>query len=740
MERGVRQGCLLSTLRLKLALLKLIHDSQDITGIIIGRNFCTPNSPSLGFSGCWTRGVQHAARKRSAVVTAPQPYEELYPVLLQSAAESVARLILSLPYINDYFWDISLTPKAAVVGGLTSINSNNRLQSEDGVVCGGGFLYADSVSAADNCRLLAVDGRHDGNCSHRQLSVVAVDYSSPEQSAPSSGPGGFSEGMINEQAMSFTTTDLNIVEMTEIEYTQLQQILYSHMEAQSSEGEIETKLNSSYHTSSSSSTLPQYQSTNITNPTNLSSSSSGVQNVHPVICQAPEASSSQSLGHSDFQELKMMMLSESNLPLSSGNQTEKTPVESGKEPSGYDSMRLRYATDTCGTNKENENLVPVSEARSKSAVRVRLEDRFNKIQTDIPRCQESQESGVTVNNLVTFIRHPPQLMGVQQQSKCTTLLKNKASAGTTAVQFTYPVFASGASSTGNGSSSQNQTNSPASCLNSCPLLDAAKHQEISLPRTFSFCYQQETESTKQNVGTQNKSLPDQVWIKVGEALCKQAINKRSRSRGRQVEATVERKVLSDIQNITDSQSIASSWPSTHGIISENTATSQQPAGTSQRREKHNRMERDRRRRIRICCDDLNRLVPFCNADTDKATTLQWTTAFLKYIQERHADSLKKEFESVFCGKTGRRLKVNKGEVLRPGLCQESTQSSAPDIQLFERLDAVLRTASWGFKLHRSGQPAFGIPSLDYYAITLFVETMSRNVFTQLIGRNSTAVI
>ncbi|EQB77205.1 hypothetical protein CB1_000262002 [Camelus ferus] len=48
------------------------------------------------------------------------------------------------------------------------------------------------------------------------------------------------------------------------------------------------------------------------------------------------------------------------------------------------------------------------------------------------------------------------------------------------------------------------------------------------------------------------------------------------------------------------------------------------------------------RRIRICCDELNLLVPFCNAETDKATTLQWTTAFLKYIQERHGDSLKKE--------------------------------------------------------------------------------------------------
>ncbi|XP_050960932.1 uncharacterized protein LOC127162204 isoform X2 [Labeo rohita] len=77
---------------------------------------------------------------------------------------------------------------------------------------------------------------------------------------------------------------------------------------------------------------------------------------------------------------------------------------------------------------------------------------------------------------------------------------------------------------------------------------------------------------------------------------------------------------------------------------------------TRRKEEHNRKERDRRRRIRLCCDELNLLVPFCYADTDKATTLQWTTAFLKYIQEIHGDRLKQDFQSAFCGKTGLRLK------------------------------------------------------------------------------------
>ncbi|KAM4622956.1 transcription factor-like 5 protein [Discoglossus pictus] len=493
--------------------------------------------------------------------------------------------------------------------------------------------------------------------------------------APSTS--GSSDAMLNEQALSFTTTDLNLVEMTEIEYTQLQHILYSHMEAQANEGELETRLNSAFFTANPP-THPQYQSTNITNQTSFTSSSTGGQTGHPVICQSSLASESnilsanQSLGHIDFQELRMMLLSESNLPVNSGTTTEKAPVYTGGDSLGPSSMRVRQADNTSRTNKENEIVAPVPEARSKSAVRVRLEDRFNSIQTEMPRGQEPQESGVTLNNLVTLIRHPSDLVGVQQQSKCTTLVKNKAAASTTALQFTYPFFSANACTS--GSTSQTQTNPSTSAGGSCSLLEAAKHQEITLPRTFSFCYQQEIESTKQTLGARNKTLPEQVWIKVGEALCKQAVNKRSRSRVRQLDASVERRALSDIQNVdaqTSAATHAATWQPAPTTVSEQPSGSAQ-GGSSQRREKHNRMERDRRRRIRICCDELNHLVPFCNAETDKATTLQWTTAFLKYIQERHGDSLKKEFESVFCGKTGRRLKVTRSETLRTGSGQETS--------------------------------------------------------------------
>uniref|UniRef100_K7FC01 Transcription factor like 5 n=1 Tax=Pelodiscus sinensis TaxID=13735 RepID=K7FC01_PELSI len=499
--------------------------------------------------------------------------------------------------------------------------------------------------------------------------------SSPQKAArvpdpAPAGPDGTTDSSFGEQNLNFTTTDLSLVEMTEIEYTQLQHILYSHMEAQANEGEMEARLNSAFFSASNPADQPQHQSSVNTNQAGYSSYS-GNQSVYPVICQAGLASdsncmaSNQCLGHIDFQELRMMLLSEANHP---SNEVDKTP-----------NIRVKHGENFGGTNKETvlvENSAPAPEPRSKSAVRVRLEDRFNSIQTENPRCQEPQESGVTLNNLVTLIRQPAELMGVplhQQQNKCTTLVKNKTAAATTALQFTYPLFTMNACST-TGSANPSQTQNSGT---SCTILEAAKHQDLGLPRAFSFCYHQEIESTKQTVGTRNKALPEQVWIKVGEeALCKQAINKRSRSRIRQLDANVERKPLSEIQNICDSQSTASAqgtWQSTQ-VNSSMQAQSGIQGGISQRRERHNRMERDRRRRIRICCDELNLLVPFCTADTDKATTLQWTTAFLKYIQERHGDSLKKEFETVFCGKTGRRLKLTRADSLVTCPMQENIQN------------------------------------------------------------------
>ncbi|XP_047395160.1 transcription factor-like 5 protein isoform X2 [Sciurus carolinensis] len=530
------------------------------------------------------------------------------------------------------------------------------------------------------------------------------------EAGPEGAGGG--DAALGESGLSFTTTDLSLVEMTEVEYTQLQHILYSHMEA--ADGELEARLGSALLAGPGAGA-------------GAAGALAPAPPVYPVLCP-PLAADAPCLGHVDFQELRMMLLGEAGA-------AEKTP-------GGADGARARAD----GAAKEGAGAAGpegAPEARAKPAVRVRLEDRFNSIPAEpppAPRGPEPPEPGVALNNLVTLIRHPSELMNVplhQQQNKCTTLVKNKTAAATTALQFTYPLFTSACSTGGNPSLSQTQSSS-----NSCSILEAAKHQDIGLPRAFSFCYQQEIESTKQTLGSRNKALPEQVWIKVGgrfmqkymltfvrskdelwngpvltpglrkemppklwnvllkmfhpqemcdrslswlcvahgtaEALCKQAINKRNRSRIRQLDTSVERRALGEIQNVGEGSTAAQgAWQSSESsqpTLGEQTQSGPQ-GGRSQRRERHNRMERDRRRRIRICCDELNLLVPFCNAETDKATTLQWTTAFLKYIQERHGDSLKKEFESVFCGKTGRRLKLTRPDSLVACPAQGSLQSS-----------------------------------------------------------------
>ncbi|XP_049725413.1 transcription factor-like 5 protein isoform X2 [Elephas maximus indicus] len=457
---------------------------------------------------------------------------------------------------------------------------------------------------------------------------------------PGPGPAGEGGDAALEPALSFTTTDLSLVEMTEIEYTQLQHILYSHMEAQAADGELETRLNSAFFAAPAGGA--GLAAAAAAGGAGLAAAAGPP--VYPVLCppalaaDGGFAASSPCLGHIDFQELRMMLLSEASLPVAVAGAAEKTPGGGAGEAAA----RPKAAD---GATKENAAAAGegAPEARAKSAVRVRLEDRFNSMPSEPPRGPEPPETGVALNNLVTLIRHPSELMNVplhQQQNKCTTLVKNKTAAATTALQFTYPLFTTNACSA-TGNSNLSQTQSPG---NSCSILEAAKHQDIGLPRAFSFCYQQEIESTKQTLGSRNKALPEQVWIKVGEALCKQAINKRNRSRIRQLDTNVERRALGEIQNVgegsTAAQGAWQSAESSQSNLGEQTQSGPQ-GGRSQRRERHNRMERDRRRRIRICCDELNLLVPFCNAETDKATTLQWTTAFLKYIQERHGDSLKK---------------------------------------------------------------------------------------------------
>ncbi|XP_061217513.1 transcription factor-like 5 protein isoform X2 [Neopsephotus bourkii] len=505
-----------------------------------------------------------------------------------------------------------------------------------------------------------------------QTSIPQSTPSVPDPAPVAVGPGGSRDVSFGEQNLSFTAPDVSLAEMMEVEYTQLQHMLYPPAEAQASQGEAQARLSAFSSSLPGNPAAPPRQPSPRTRQERGLATSTGIPG-YPVSCQSgllAESSSNPRLGYGDLQELRMMLLSESNLPLS---HTDKMPHSSSVAVPGQSLAKVKYG-ENGGSNKGNvlvENSAP--EPRSKPAVRVRLEDRFNSIQTEIPRCQEPQESGVTRNNLVTLIRQPSELIGVplhQQENKCAALGKNKTSPATPSSQFPYPVLTMNAYSTAGGANpSQAQTSSA-----SCAILEAAKHQDLGISKAYSFCYQ-EIDSTKQTAGAMNKALPEEVWVKVGESLCKQALNRRSCSQISPLDPNIDRKPLSEIQNTSDGSQSANAaqgpWQAAQSSSSLQMQSGIQD-GIAQRRERHNRMERDRRRRIRLSCDELNLLVPFCTVDTDKATTLQWTTAFLKYIQERHGDSLKQEFETVFCSKTGRRLKIPRSDAFVTCPAQENT--------------------------------------------------------------------
>lgn len=211
-------------------------------------------------------------------------------------------------------------------------------------------------------------------------------------SPAAAAPGG--DASFGEQSLGFTAADLSLVEMTEIEYSQLQHALYAHVEARAGEGEAEARAGAAgppaRHDEGCASCGPAGPP------------------AFPGLCQAGATAdggvpgSNPCVGHADFQELRMMLLSEVNPPTS---QADKTPKGGSAEVSGHGLLRAKHGESFAGASKGSvvvEHVALAPEPRSKSAVRVRLEDRFNSIQTENPRCQEPQESGVTLNKCVVL--------------------------------------------------------------------------------------------------------------------------------------------------------------------------------------------------------------------------------------------------------------------------------------------------------------------------------------------------
>ncbi|XP_016382931.1 transcription factor-like 5 protein [Sinocyclocheilus rhinocerous] len=360
------------------------------------------------------------------------------------------------------------------------------------------------------------------------------------------------------------SSELSLVEMTEVEY--LQHIIQSHIDAQVTETD--------------SSGLSQLEESLYDEPERRLACSPQ----SPLVCR-PEGTSA---GPVDLQDIKMLLLSESNT----------TPASSAEVP-GSVLSRVQCVVE------ERADERPL-EGRPSPAARVCLEKRFLSV-----LCHSTNTSGIATH------------AQTEKWSKPDKMVK---------IQGTHPyegrLFKSGVQS------------------------------ELIIPTelTVSFRADKGPESVMRAPLVIYTDTADQ---QTADTLKNEAVDKAAHPIKR-----VRTRPLSSSNIMQDSEN----WKPYAGMCGTKRCRTRPLMDRTQRKEVHNRKERDRRRRIRLCCDELNLLVPFCYADTDKATTLQWTTAFLKYIQEIHGDRLKQDFQSTFCGKTGLRLKpscVSVAHLLEP---------------------------------------------------------------------------
>ncbi|KAK5863844.1 hypothetical protein PBY51_000841 [Eleginops maclovinus] len=265
---------------------------------------------------------------------------------------------------------------------------------------------------------------------------------------------------------------------------------------------------------------------------------------------------------------------------------EKTPASYGEVP-GFVLARVR------GEDSQSEpysNSSTFSQNRSISAARVCLEKRFNTMSANTPRYQDIKSA--VLSNFLTML---------QQSAEAQDAVKHP--------QMRFDVsspFVGGEFTPINNMSEQVIGHIP-------HMIEPNKHQGLIIPKSFSINFCCERVGTKSQFTDGCNLTEDQLLL-----------------------------------NIENDGKVASTDPDSAGKSGSSTRKKAQPHMSHiQRRERHNIKERERRKRIRLYCDELNMLVPFCESDTDKVTTLQWTTAFLKYINKTYGDTFQAEFQRAF---------------------------------------------------------------------------------------------
>ncbi|KAI3357554.1 hypothetical protein L3Q82_015971, partial [Scortum barcoo] len=298
---------------------------------------------------------------------------------------------------------------------------------------------------------------------------------------------------------------------------------------------------------------------------------------------------------------------------------EKTPVSYGEVP-GFVLARVRGEDSPAEPHADGSTS---SQKRARSAARVCLEKRFNTMSADAPRQQDIQYA--VLSNFLTMLQQSVEAQEAVIHPQMQKWLKtDRGNPYEVSSQFLGGVF-------------NPVTNMCEQVIGHIPhMIEPNKHQGLIIPKSYSLNFRPERFITKGHYTSGSKSTGEQQLVNAENDAATLAASKKhdSSCSSRPVKAA-----KADPDSADKSESGTRKRARPHMSL-------------SQRKERHNSKERERRKRIRSCCDELNMLVPFCDSDTDKVTTLQWTTAFLRYINKTYGDTFKEEFQKAFTDEKG----------------------------------------------------------------------------------------
>lgn len=177
------------------------------------------------------------------------------------------------------------------------------------------------------------------------------------------------------------STEFNLMEMTEVEYTHLQHLIQSHMEAQddAEEARLNPPSSTGCESENSCKVCPSPYTSPACRPDTSSSSSL------PTDVQFVSVPSNQ--GSEESQEVKMLLYSD---PSSISSLGESTPTGNGEIPSSV-LAKMRCVVEVARERIDHRRVVPLG-LRPNPPARVCLEKRFNCDLCDLTKKQESQAS------------------------------------------------------------------------------------------------------------------------------------------------------------------------------------------------------------------------------------------------------------------------------------------------------------------------------------------------------------